>query len=140
MALNTLSLNALKFATGATNASLNECNGSAGTEVKMSEFTLTSVSIITGTTPIPTTTGTTYYLTFTGAGAKFTSRIASSQNSCTWSATGQFTFSDSTQDYSGTGTSGASAGAATIYGKLTDTYNVNATGYGVNQSKVIAVE
>ena len=129
-----LSLNALKNATGATAASLSSCAGTTTGPIKMSEFKINSISTLSGTNPLAGGASATYTLNFTGAGSRFISRIGGRYQNFTWTENhSAFSFS-SNQDYTAAGTADSPSvdTEGDIYGKLTDTFNVSATNYNTN--------
>ena len=136
-----ISLNALKSATGAVNASLYECNGSTGTNIKMSEFTASAVSSLTGTNPIDANSSATYTLNFSGAGSKFNTRIRTRYQNFTWTESHSYFSWSSNQDYTAQGNSGNPSTATTgyIYGKFADGLNTWITDYDTNKSMNLEV-
>ena len=150
---DTLSLNALKSATGAAAASLSGAKGNTTGPIAMSSFAIDSVGSISGYTYGVENTNENYTLSFGGAGSNFDSRIASRAANFTWSRISGTTINASISNSGKTATvsfldNGANASQTTrntvaangIRVVFSDGYNDHigaGAGYGANKDKTI---
>ena len=153
---DTLSLNALKTATGAAAASVSSCYGStpsAGSNISLGSFSLDTVSGITGYTYLPENNSDTYTVGFTGAGTQFNNRVRTNSSNFTWSVPAGSTISVGANDYTATVSSGQqnadasqtvrdSVASNTLRVVFSDGFNDHigsAGGYGTNHDKTVYV-
>ena len=153
---DTLSLNNLKTATGASAASVSACAGgspSAGDNISLGSFSLDSVVGISGFTYLPENNADTYTVTFSGAGTYFNSRVRTNSSNFTWSVPSGTTITKQDGDYNITVSSGEqtadgsqtvrdSVATNTLRVVFSDGYNDHigsAGGYGTNHDKIVYV-
>ena len=148
---DTLSLNALKTATGATNAKMSEASGGNTTSaIQMSSFAIDSVGDISGYTYLPENNSDTYTLGFGGAGSRFEQYIRTNAANFTWSVPAGTTITKEDGDYNITVTSGEqnddasqtvrdNTASNTLRVVFADGFNDHATNYNTNRDKTIYV-
>lgn len=158
---DTLSLTNLAVATGnsaADNISLNGINGSAGTEIAMSDFSVGSVDSISGYTYAVEGTNETYTVLFSDEGSNF-GTVKSVGSNFTWGIspafnsdgdssgfislessadyTNQITVGTMNPQFSGTQTSLMSNFSHTISSTFADGFNHHATNYNTELTKTV---
>ena len=143
---DTLSLSNLQGATGAAAKSLSSAAGTTTGPIAMSEFSIDSVTGISGYTYVKESTAETFTLGFGNAGSRFLSRVGSVSTNFSWSIDAPSEFSiQANAPYNPTITAAAvgngavltTPSARTLGVKFADGFNDHATSYNVNQTKTV---
>ncbi len=135
-----LSLNALKTATGVANATLATCAGTTTGPIKMSEFKVDAVSSISGNEIPAFGDFETYTLNMSGRGSRFLSRIGTIASNFTWTESNPTVVYGNNYNGYAVEYEMADHGNCTLSAKLHDGFNTGATGYNTNQNLAIMVE